>query len=116
MALRLPFWVWVGVFSARPRNVALALCPPRSLSRFVYVAPSLTTLLGAAFLSAPHRHGHEEDHEHDGDCHHDHDDAGANREHNKAGAHPVLLPAILPASIAATTVKPGAAQQGSSSG
>jgi hypothetical protein len=87
-ALQLPFWVWVGVFSARPRNVALALCSPRSLSRLLYVAPSLTALLGAALLSAPHRRSHEENHEHDGDRDHDHDDAGANREHNKAGAHP----------------------------
>jgi hypothetical protein len=98
-ALRLPFWVWVGVFSARPRIVALALCPPRSLSRLLYVAPSLTALLGAALLSAPHRHSHQEHDEHDGDCHHDHDDAGANREHNKAGAHPAPPSGNLPGSI-----------------
>ncbi|HEX3263203.1 MAG TPA: hypothetical protein VHR37_06020 [Solirubrobacterales bacterium] len=78
----------MGVFSSRPRNVALALCPPRSLSRLLYIAASVVALLGAAFLSAPHRQSYEEDHEHDGDCHHDHDDARANREDNKAGAHP----------------------------
>jgi hypothetical protein len=78
---------WAGVLSARPRNVAFALCPPRSLSRLLYVSPSLTALLGAALLSAPHRHSHEEDHEHDGDCHHDHDDAGANRKYDKGDAH-----------------------------
>jgi hypothetical protein len=87
----LPFWVgagvWAGVFSARPRDVALVLCPPRSLSRLLYVTPSLTALLGAAHLSAPHRHSHEEDHEHDGDCHHDHDYAGANRKYDNGGAH-----------------------------
>jgi hypothetical protein len=79
--------VWAGVFSARPRDIALVLCPPRSLSRLLYVTPSLTALLGAAHLSAPHRHSHEEDHEHDGDCHHDHDYTGANRKYYKSGGH-----------------------------
>jgi hypothetical protein len=79
--------VGVGVFSSRSRDVALALCPARSLSRLFYVTPSLTALLGAALLSAPHRHGHEEDHQHDGDCHHDYDDAGANRKYDKGGGH-----------------------------
>jgi hypothetical protein len=89
--LGLPFWAGArgraGVFSARPRDVALVLCPPRSLSRLLYVTPSLTALLRAPLLSAPPRHSYEEDHEHDGDCHHDHDDAGANRKYNKGGAH-----------------------------
>ena len=65
-------------------NVAIVLCPPRSLSALICVTPSLTAPLCPTLLSAPHRHRHEQHHKHDRARDRDHDDAAANREHDKA--------------------------------
>jgi fatty acid desaturase len=98
----LPFLVWAEVLSALPRNVAVALCPSRSVSG---LTPSLTAPLCGTLLLVPHRHRHEQHHEHDRERDRDHDDAGANREDDKV----LILPLLRPnrsSSIRATTVKP----------
>jgi hypothetical protein len=63
------------------RAVAVALFPPR-FSGLTFVTPSLTALLCATLLSAPHRHRHQQHHKHDRDCDRDHDDPAANREYD----------------------------------
>src|SRR5665809_12490 len=83
-ALQLP--VWAEVLSALTRSVAVALLPPR-FSGLICVTPSLTALLCATLLSAPHRHRHQQHHKHDRARYRDHDDAAANRERDKGGAH-----------------------------
>jgi hypothetical protein len=66
----------------------IALCLPRSLSGLICVTPSLTAPLRVTLLSAPHRRRHEQHYKHDRGRDRDHDDAGANREHDKrCGAH-----------------------------
>jgi hypothetical protein len=53
----------------------------------IHVASGLTAPLRTSHFSASHRHGHEQNHKYHRDRHHDHDDAGANGEHAKGGAH-----------------------------
>jgi hypothetical protein len=77
-----------GILSALRRNVSVAL-PSCSLSGVIIVTPSLTAPLCSTLLSAPHRHRHEQHHEHDRARDRDYDHTGANREHDKDGAHHV---------------------------
>jgi ATP/maltotriose-dependent transcriptional regulator MalT len=53
-------------------------------------------------LTTPHRHSHDQNHKHDRGRHHDHDDACANREHDKSGAH-----ASLPSTVATAYLRLG---------
>lgn len=103
-ALHLP--VRAEALSALPRDVALVLCPPRSLAGLIDITSSLTAPLGTTPLSAPHRRGHEQHHKHDRGGYRDHNNASTNREHNKGGAHPASPFARPTLSIPATTVKP----------
>jgi hypothetical protein len=68
-------------------RITVALCPQWSPVPLVYAAASLNTPLRGALLTAPHRQSNDQNHKHDRNRDRDHNDAGADREHEKDGAH-----------------------------
>jgi hypothetical protein len=94
----------VELLPASLPRIDVGLCLPHSSLPLVYVTASLSAPLRGAPLAAAHRRSNDQNHEHDRNRDGDDNDAGANREHDKNGAHPTSLCSTAFHSIPRTTV------------